>query len=1184
MKQAHMISVRVGGRPRFPVSVGIAIVAAILLAAGAWTAATPRARVVKVEGQGLAEVQRQGRGPWLGVTRPPHRLLYASDHLRTQQQTYATVHIDGAQVRLAPRTEVVIPPQRPGPAPRGLPRMMLIAGKIFLWLIGTRGMEIGTEGAVAAASGTKLLVEVDARGITTLTVLESQAIFYNDLGSVVVHAGEQSTAGPRMAPTRPIRVDPSGYIEWEASLDNVSLGVEVRYHPGATAMDLEQMLAQATRETAADDPAGQMALGDILNDLGDLQASELAYRQAASLAPGDAEPQLRLGACLLQQGRRQEALTTFEAAARLAPDSPLPLIGTAAAQAMSMQPDTLAEAERTIAGVLDQQPDNALALTVAGLIAIRRGDAVTARSALDRAIALEPGMYQAHAYRSAVCLADRDPAAALASANQAVRLAPTSALAHESLGAVHFFSGSLAQARAEAKLALQANPNSAAAHLLLSDVLVAEGNLQDGMQEAQAAVALDPLLAPAWSALGMLFLADNSLPQAERAFARALELSPQLVAARTGMGVTYARQGRLAQAMEAQRAAIALDSSLAAAHNNLGAIYLSLGDLEQAVAHFKTAIAAQPRWSLPHANLALAYLDLNRFADAVREGELAVRLGEDSARTHTTLARVYLKQNRTNRAWAALRRAVELDENYALAHFELAEVYLRQGRPREALNQQLEAISKQPSAMLEGREYARTEVGVLGPDAAISVRSDGRGDRGNNSYFVNASFSDGDNDRPHTDYQRLTGVAIAGRQTTGDRTGSLYVSAQREERDRPGRALAGGLPENPDWSSTFTAAEAHLIGRSRTCGDTALTYKVGYRSSTLRDRNPNSLTAGDPRPFRLLELHGGGALAELRIDAPTLCQSKLIAGAALSDEGRSVSGILGQTDPGGGPPTWTPFADSTQRRAATLYAEHETRLCPRTRFMVGGRMASREGMKPVWRPKAWVKHDLPRGGTLVALTRPLIADDVSELAPVDHWSLGDTRSPLDFALGGFGQSYELQYQLLPRDGSLLRLSAFHHTMRNVIIDLQDPAWAGGVVGEVVGSADASGAEVEYERWLGRDLSGGLLVRYTTSNNDETGRDVPYVPQLLARLRLDYLDPLGYRVGASWTHVGRRYADFAASRELGSYGVLDLSVARQLDLHTDVFVGVENVFDRRYGFWEGYPEPGRRIQMGVLYRF
>lgn len=214
----------------------------------------------------------------------------------------------------------------------------------------------------------------------------------------------------------------------------------------------------------------------------------------------------------------------------------------------------------------------------------------------------------------------------------------------------------------------------------------------------------------------------------------------------------------------------------------------------------------------------------------------------------------------------------------------------------------------------------------------------------------------------------------------------------------------------------------------------------------------------------------------------------------------------------------------------------------------------------------------------------MLSDDLSELSPVDEWSLSDALSPLDLSRGGYSQSWEIQYEAGARSSTLFRVGLFHRDLRNLLVDLRDPSLAGGAAPILIGAGRTEGVEVEFERWLARDLSAGVQALWVDSQDEATGLELPYQPQLQGLVRLDYLDPNGWRGSLVLNHVGRRYADQTETTRLGSFSTWDLLLARQQSLHTDLFLSVENLFDQENGYWQSYPSAGRKLRAGVEYRF
>jgi Tfp pilus assembly protein PilF len=1078
--------------------------------------------------------------------------LYPGDQIQTYQRARASIVTRGARIHLMPRTRVIIP----GVFARGTDSGLRLAlGRVWVWLIGGRSVELGNDVAVASAHGTQFVVDAAEDGTLTVTVLEGTVAFGNAAGQVLVGADEQSSATRGVAPSRPVQVDPKGYLEWEASPEALWLPWE--------------------RQPQA----------------GDLAAQETTLRAALETAPGDSRAQLALGWNLLAQGRPVEAQDAFTAATRLAPANaePLasaePLVGQAIATAAAGGADNLQQAQTLLGKALAVNPNEPLAYLAQGLLDMRAGDAAGARRALQQALALDARLYQAYAYLATVDLAEKKVDAARQDAAQAVALAPASALARESLATVEFFSGDAAGARRDVDAALAANPSSPGAHLLSSDLHAQAGDLDQATDEALLAVTADPTLAPAWSALGFLALAQNDLRVADKAFTRALALAPHLVAARTGMGVTYARRGKLAQALNAQEGAVALDSSNLAAENNLGAVYLATGRLYQAEAVFKTVLAARPDWAVPHENLALTYLELQRYADAVREGELAVKLGADSPRAHTTLARVYLKQNRVNQAWAELRRALDLDDTFALAHLEIARVYTALGKSRDAREHQLRALTLEPGAIAESRQYAQNEIQAAAGSLFLDAKTDGRSSDGLNTYYADVQHQQDNDDRAHSHYDTTTALGMLGREENRDTVNAGYLSLERDGSDRPGQLLPDGTAQDPDSIGHFTAGEFDYLARRSAGPDARWTWKLGYLGTAERDKNPDALTAADPSSFRETVLQSQGPSAEGRYDRTRGPRDSLIAGVAVSGDRQEVGGTVGMPAPGGGPVTWTPFANWVNQPEATGYLWRQWQAGHRLALMVGGRMATREGMTPVLRPEAYVRQGVGRRGTVILLSRAVLADDVSELSPVNDWALRDWLSPLNLARGGFSQSNEFQYELLPAGGGLLRLSLFQRSLKNFLVNLADPQWSAGAAAVVVGSGSLTGGEIEAEKPLTRSLSAALWWQFASSeNNDAADKDLPYQPADSGYLRLDYLGESGVRSSLIWQYTGKRFADLANATQLGGYSQVNLRADWQRNLHTDWFVTVNNLFNQDYAFYQYYPSAGAKAEVGIDYRW
>ena len=125
-----------------------------------------------------------------------------------------------------------------------------------------------------------------------------------------------------------------------------------------------------------------------------------------------------------------------------------------------------------------------------------------AKRNLEAAIALDPGLSDAHAWLAVYYYSDwflyhREPsraalASAFAAADAAIETGPENALAHMALGMVSLYAGRRAVALQSLHHALQLNPNEADAHCLIQDAYSFDGRPEKGVESVRTAMRLNP--------------------------------------------------------------------------------------------------------------------------------------------------------------------------------------------------------------------------------------------------------------------------------------------------------------------------------------------------------------------------------------------------------------------------------------------------------------------------------------------------------------------------------------------------------------------------------------------------------------------------------------------------------------------------------------------------------------------
>ena len=1140
-------------------------------------------RLQSAKGQVLR--QARGQGPWAAV-KQGSQVAAVGDRIKTGANgSVYIVTSAGQRVALGPNTEVVLKePNRP----RG---WRVVVGKIWATLTGGNKLEVRAPGAVAAAEGTTFQLDVAADGTTVLTVVDGVVRFYNELGSVEVLDRQQSTARPGSAPTRPVVVDPTGLVAWEANLQ--TLIIEPEYPQVGTDPDELQQQLDARQQALQDRPqdaAAHVAVTEVLLDLGRTDDAQEQAQGGLGIVPGDASLRGLMGFALLQDGRPEEAGTEFAAASEAQPDDPRWQIGTALV-ALGQRDGEPAVA--LLQAAAEAAPDNPVGHAYLAAVNMRLGDLDAADQAASAAVRVGPDNHLANAYLAYVRLAQGDVGAAVAAGTKAVQVAPRSALAHESLGTAQFFAGKLKAARAELEQATELDPMSASAHLTLAKLHAAEEDIVAARDTAALAVSLNPQSAPAHSTLGLLFMLNNDRYRAAREFKKAMTLDPGLAEARAGWGDLLVKRGRFKEALDEQKAAVELDTGSAAAANNLGAAYAAMGQMDAAMESLNRAIELQPGWGMPHANLALVHLEENRYREALDAGEEAVKLGERSAFLHTVLARIYMRQNRSDRALAELRQAVSLDPDYPQPHYQLAQLYLEQDRARDAVREILTSVTTDPSSMLETRKYARTEI-TLGGGSYGTAHFDGKhsdmpDSEGRFSYSAGGMFERSDGFRAaNHDRTEKFGQLIAGYQPQDTSHVVFYGTGYNRTAGLPGPVTGTSTADRDDRQS-FSAYEGFLAYRERLTPDVATTVKYSFTKGDATYRNTDALTGADTTPFSRLVNAQRHHSAEIRLDADLSSQYSVNAGYAHSWDRRKNYGRAVAIDPGTGLPTATPFDSRDTPETNTAWIEATGRFSDRLHLTLGEYYGIQEGSASFSQPKVVAVYRPDDATWVSAMAIPIFRNDVAELAPVEALSDPAGLGYLNFVEGGGGRSYELRFQRQMGRSANVTASLAYQRVRGLLIDVQDPAITGLPNRVLVERGHRWVAGASYEQWLTDTLTGRAWVRWQDSDGvfpaaGVAGTEWPYLPEWQAGGRVDYIDENGFRVGLEGVWVDDRYHDAANTQLVSGFPLLNLSLQYQRNLHENYFVMVTNLAGKDYQTFLGFPQADTGVLGGVEYRF
>lgn len=299
-------------------------------------------------------------------------------------------------------------------------------------------------------------------------------------------------------------------------------------------------------------------------------------------------------ASILKRGRK-----SFSPPAAVTP----PLI-----QAASNQHENgdIAKKEGIFRQILAEDPNNAKALQVLGVIAQQRGDDNLAIALLTQAVSISPNPA---AYNSLGIIHRRknEIHAAESYFRKALALQPDYLLALNNLGTLFQEQGEPAKAEEMFHAALAQAPR-AETYTNLGNIYMDRGELENAERFFQLALDIRPEYSHAHNALGLIYLKRNEPYLAERCFLNALASNPNMVEANSNMGEALRLQGRLEDAETCCRRALLVNPEHVDAYINLSLVLSERGFMDEAESCSRKALALRPDDPTLGWNLALLLL------------------------------------------------------------------------------------------------------------------------------------------------------------------------------------------------------------------------------------------------------------------------------------------------------------------------------------------------------------------------------------------------------------------------------------------------------------------------------------------------------------------------------------------------------------------------------------------------
>jgi len=343
-----------------------------------------------------------------------------------------------------------------------------------------------------------------------------------------------------------------------------------------------------------------------------------------------------------------------------------------------IQRGDLSAAENELAALLNQAPDDPLALNLLGLLRLQQHNFDEAAKLFQKAI--QPGHKIAgpHINLAIVYGANR-PFEAIAQLGEALAIAPGNEQAISALrqiakdsslaamqkgekdqainvllkaqtilphdpellydsGLIEFECGSYGDADRSLTEALKLRSDYPQARYALARAYLAESLAKPAEDEMRKYLAERPNDATAQYGLGYILMAEQQVDEAKTAFQKSLALQPNQTESIYQLGEIASQQGQTDSARDDYHKVIALDPHHGGALTGLGVLAYRAGHYDEAKAQLEQAIAAAPTYQKAHYYYALTLSRLGQKSEADHEFTVARSLQKEHGGEHHLLA------------------------------------------------------------------------------------------------------------------------------------------------------------------------------------------------------------------------------------------------------------------------------------------------------------------------------------------------------------------------------------------------------------------------------------------------------------------------------------------------------------------------------------------------------------------
>jgi len=233
-------------------------------------------------------------------------------------------------------------------------------------------------------------------------------------------------------------------------------------------------------------------------------------------------------------------------------------------------------------------------LAIMGFLALRTGPAEDCEAFLDEALALDPGLVEAHVYKAQLLMARKDVSGARDALAQALRLNPWCDIAYGARARLAEAAGDFESAGGDYGTALWINPQNARIHANAGRMYESRAQYALALAHYRRAQLLQPAAAAYALGVARLYSIMSDEVRAGEWFRKALAMDPGNPNTLYNLAIFHLKRDDADEAMRAVDAMLANDGGDYLAKKLKSEILIALGRKEEALAWLESAMADNP--------------------------------------------------------------------------------------------------------------------------------------------------------------------------------------------------------------------------------------------------------------------------------------------------------------------------------------------------------------------------------------------------------------------------------------------------------------------------------------------------------------------------------------------------------------------------------------------------------------